>query len=113
MTTSSGITLTSIRRVTNSFLINGAPCSRTQFPLQNAFALTVHKTQGLTLPHVSLSIDDTMFACGQAYVAFSRATSWEKLDLSTFEENEIRVDQEVITENRRLWSLFVQRFPSQ
>jgi len=32
--TSSGITLTSIRRVTNSFLINGAPCSRTQFPLR-------------------------------------------------------------------------------
>jgi ATP-dependent DNA helicase PIF1 len=111
--TSSGITLTSIRRVTNSFLINGAPCSRTQFPLQNAFALTVHKTQGLTLPHVSLSIDDTMFACGQVYVAFSRATSWENLDLYAFEEDQIHIDQEVITENQRLWSLFIQRFPQQ
>jgi len=110
---SSGITLTSIRRVTNSFLINGAPCSRTQFPLQNAFALTVHKTQGLTLPHVSLSIDDTMFACGQVYVAFSRATSWENLDLYAFEEDQIHIDQEVITENQRLWSLFIQRFPQQ
>ena len=108
--TSSGITLTSIRRVTNSFLINGA---RTQFPLQNAFALTVHKTQGLTLPHVSLSIDDTMFACGQVYVAFSRATSWENLDLYAFEEDQIHIDQEVITENQRLWSLFIQRFPQQ
>ena len=113
LTTSSGITLTSIRRVTNSFLINGAPCSRTQFPLQNAFALTVHKTQGLTLPHVSLSIDDTMFACGQVYVAFSRATSWENLDLYAFEEDQIHIDQEVITENQRLWSLFIQRFPQQ
>ena len=111
--TSTGLTVTSIRRVTDSFLINGAPCSRTQFPLQNAFALTVHKTQGLTLPHISLSIDDSMFACGQVYVAFSRATSWENLDLYAFEENQIHIDQEVIIENQRLWSLFTQRFPQQ
>ena len=71
----------------------------------------LYTTQGLTLPHVSLSIDDTMFACGQAYVAFNRATSWKNLDLYAFEENQIHIDQEVITENLRLWSLFVQRFP--
>src|SRR5438046_1363567 len=41
------------------------PLSRHQFPLQNAFALTVHKTQELTLPHVTLTIDQNMFAPGQ------------------------------------------------
>ena len=56
---------------------------------------------------------DTMFACGQVYVAFSRATSWENLDLYAFEEDQIHIDQEVITENQRLWSLFIQRFPQQ
>jgi hypothetical protein len=54
-----------------------------------------------------------MFACGQVYVAFSHATNWENLDLYAFEEDQIHIDQEVITENQRLWSLFIQRFPQQ
>ncbi len=48
---------------------------RIQFPLQNAFALTVHKTQGLTLPHITLSLDESIFAKGQAYVAMSQVPS--------------------------------------
>ena len=48
---------------------------------------------------------------GKSIIAFSRATSWKNLDLYAFEENQIQIDQEVITENQRLWSLFVQRFP--
>ena len=43
------------------------PASRSQFPIQNAFALTVHKTQCLTLPHTSLTVDENMFAAGQVY----------------------------------------------
>ncbi|CAG8774315.1 101_t:CDS:1, partial [Dentiscutata heterogama] len=39
--------------------------SRQQFPLQNAFALTTHKVQGLTLPHITTSVDKTVFAEGQ------------------------------------------------
>src|SRR5438270_4773638 len=44
------------------FTVNGIPASRKQFPIQNAFALTVHKMQGLTLPHSTMSIDKCMFA---------------------------------------------------
>jgi len=55
--------------------VNGNPASRYQFPLQNSFALTVHKTQGLTLPKITVSVDQDMFAPGQAYVAMSRAPS--------------------------------------
>jgi len=33
-----------ICKQTHYFNINGSNCSRTQFPLQNSFALTVHKT---------------------------------------------------------------------
>ena len=36
-----------IARETSYFYINGQRASRTQFPLQNAFSLTVHKTQSL------------------------------------------------------------------
>ena len=35
---------------------------RIQFPLQNAFALTIHKTQGLTLSHITLSLNESIFA---------------------------------------------------
>ena len=50
------------------FEIDGKIASRKQFPLQNAFVLTVHKTQGLTLPHITMSVDENIFAEGQVYV---------------------------------------------
>ena len=65
----------------NYFFVNGNYASRTQFPLQNCFAMTVHKTQGLTLNDTSINLDDQIFAPGQAYVALSRSPSW---DTSTF-----------------------------
>ena len=61
---------------TSYFTINGMNASRKQFPLQNCFALAVHKCQGLTLPNISLFLDDQFFAPGQAYTALSHAPSW-------------------------------------
>jgi len=58
----SGIVDMDIKKQTSNFLVNGIPASRVQFPIQNAFALTVHKTQSLTLPDVSLSLDSQIFA---------------------------------------------------
>ena len=59
------------------FTVNGNSASRTQFPLQDCFALTVHKSQGLTLPRTSVFLDSQFFAPGQAYVALiiSRAST--------------------------------------
>jgi len=53
-----------------------------QVPLRLAYAVTVHKAQGLTLEKVYIDFDSGMFAHGQAYVAFSRARSLEGLELS-------------------------------
>ena len=49
-----GIVDIGIKKETITFLIDEKLASRCQFSLQNAFALTVHKTQGLTLLEVSL-----------------------------------------------------------
>ena len=53
-----------------------------QVPLRLAYAVTIHKAQGLTLDNVFIDFDSGMFAHGQAYVAFSRARTLEGLEIS-------------------------------
>lgn len=91
-----------INKQTHYFQINGNNSHRTQFPIQNSFALTVHKTQGLTLPRVSLALDENIFSTGQAYVALSRCPTWENVDISHLDRSAFKTDQNVIIEYQRL-----------
>ncbi len=101
-----GIKIFHIKKDTVFFTLNGMSAKRIQFPLQNAFALTVHKTQGLTLPHITLSLDESIFAKGQAYVAMSQVPSWDKLQITSFDINSIKSDKYVLKEYERLEKLY-------
>ena len=60
--------------------------TRIQFPLTFAWAVTVHKCQGLTLPEIVIDMTHAKgkFKPGEAYLAFSRVKTLEKLHIINY-----------------------------
>ena len=75
---------------------------RDQFPLILAYAVTIHKCQGLSLDCAIIDLNEHAYTDGIAYVALSRVRSLAGLYLITFHSKSITVSTECIQEINRL-----------
>lgn len=76
----------------------------TQYPLQLAWAVTIHKAQGKTLPAVHVDLGRGAFAPGQTYVALSRARSLETIWLARpIRREDIFCDKRIVAFYRGLF----------
>jgi ATP-dependent DNA helicase PIF1 len=69
---------------------------RKQIPLILGWALTVHSVQGCTLDRAIVDVSNSLFEPGQAYVALSRARSFNGLFLKSFVPQKVKADQSAL-----------------
>ena len=75
-----------------------------QIPLRLAWAITIHKSQGMTLEAAEIDLSHT-FEKGQGYVALSRLKSLNGLRLKGFNEQALELDSLAIKADRRFQEL--------
>lgn len=80
----------------HSFALDGYrnKTERQQIPLILCYALSIHKSQGQTIPRLRIDLKK-VFEVGQVYVALSRAVSLDALEVRNFDPSKIKCDQKV------------------
>lgn len=81
--------------------------SRSQFPISLAWALTIHKTQGLSLDAVMIDLGNEIFEPGMAYVALSRSKKLENVFLIEFNKSKLFCNSSSVLEYNRLRKLYL------
>lgn len=66
-----------------------------QIPLIYSWAITIHKSQGVTLETAQIDVGSSIFECGQTYVALSRVIDLEGLYLTNFNYKQIKINTKV------------------
>ncbi|EZA57992.1 ATP-dependent DNA helicase PIF1 [Ooceraea biroi] len=96
-----------IKRVSVKFqVMDKAYVIRKQFPLSLSYGITIHKSQGLSLQNAIMDIDNSVFSCGQVYVALSRVTTLDRLYLINYDPSSVIASEEAIIEYNRLRRIY-------
>lgn len=91
-----GIVTRTIQREEWTVEVSGkVVAQRQQIPLRLAWAISIHKSQGMTIDALEADLG-SIFEYGQAYVALSRATSLARLRVLNFDANRVKSDPQVV-----------------
>ena len=92
-----------IEKVKSRFIVfKNVYVYRKQFPLILAYAVTIHKCQGLSLDCAIVDLSDEVFTDGMAYVALSKVRLLDGLFLTAFDPQSISVSVSSLQEVNRL-----------
>ena len=75
---------------------DGGNVKKVQIPLILAWAITIHKAQGMSLDFVQTDIGSSIFEYGQAYVVLSRIKNIEGLSLLNIDFSKIKAHPMII-----------------
>jgi ATP-dependent DNA helicase PIF1 len=65
-------------------------------PLKLAYALTIHKSQSMTLDAAIIDLGPSIFECGQAYVALSRVRDMKSVKIINIQKSSFKTDEDVV-----------------
>ncbi len=77
--------------------------SFTQFPITLGWAVTIHKSQGMTIEQLNIDLGNGAFAYGQTYVALSRCTTLSGITLvKPISMSDVKADPTVLEFYKKL-----------
>ena len=64
-------------------------------PIRTCYALSIHKSQGMTIDALELDLGPNIFACGQSYTALSRAKNLRSIKILDVSKDSFKTNTNV------------------